>query len=133
MKLFIHFNFALHNGQSFSIVKYNIHDIYGNIPLNNCFNLFNIIKIFLYYIIIMATKLKIIDSNDNFFIIENLELELKLNLSSKSIEYVHIGDYIYDFFNKINLEDQPLNILKVTNEQFEFLSKINKLSLSDFK
>ena len=81
----------------------------------------------------MAAKLKIIDSNDNFFIIENLELELKLNLSSKSIEYVHIGDYIYDFFNKINLEGQPSNILKVTNEQFKFLSKINKLALSDFK
>ena len=81
----------------------------------------------------MATKLKIIDSNDNFFIIKNFELELKLNLSSKNLEYVHIGDYIYEFFNKINLKGQSSNILKVTNEQFEFLSKINKLSLSYFK
>jgi len=81
----------------------------------------------------MAIKLKIIDSNDNFFIIENLELELKLNLSSKNLEYVHIGDYIYDFFNRINIEGQPTSTLLVTNEQYKFLYKINNMSLQDFK
>ena len=65
--------------------------------------------------------------------VEELELELKLNLSSKNLEYVHIGDYIYDFFNRINIEGQPSSTLLVTNEQYEFLYKINNMSLQDFK
>jgi len=80
----------------------------------------------------MPTKLKILDSDSNFFMISNLELELKLNLSSKYLEYVHIGDYIYDFFNKNNMEGQPMSILQVTNEQYTFLNKLNNMSLEDF-
>ena len=80
----------------------------------------------------MATKLKIVDTDNNFFTINNLNLELKLNLSSKNLEYVHIGDYIYDFFNKTNMEGQPSSILQVTNEQYTFLSKLNNMSLEDF-
>ena len=81
----------------------------------------------------MATKLKIVDTDNNFFTINNLDLELKLNLSSKNLEYVHIGDYIYDFFNRINIEGQPSSTLLVTNEQYKFLYKINNMSLQDFK
>jgi hypothetical protein len=69
----------------------------------------------------MATKLKIVDCNNNSFTISNLELELKLNLSVKYLEYVHIGDYIYDFFNKVGIHGQPSSILQVTNEQYKFL------------
>jgi len=80
----------------------------------------------------MATKLKIVDNDNNFFMISNLELELKLNLSSKYLEYVHIGDYIYDFYNKNHIDGQPSSILQVTNEQYTFLSKLNNMSLEDF-
>jgi len=48
---------------------------------------------------------------------EAIDLELKLNVTSKGREWVKLGDHLYAFGTK-----QPCsNVLVVTNDQFAFL------------
>ena len=64
--------------------------------------------------------LTITDSNNNSIKLVGLEIiqmELKLNNSIHSRTYSHIGDYLYDFYIKINYLDQQPNILVVKNDE----------------
>ena len=65
------------------------------------------------------------------YIICNLDLEIKLNLTCNSTEYDSIGDHIYYFFAPNSLSKPRFDILKVTNDQYKILFNLNKKSLAD--
>ena len=75
-------------------------------------------------------KLKITD-NDNCFYIENLDLEIKLNLSSKYLKYDHLGNHIYNYFARYNMIGQSSNVLIVTKSEYIYLNELNKKNLKD--
>jgi hypothetical protein len=62
------------------------------------------------------------DTGDKF-IVNNIELELKLNLSPYSKKWSFIGDHIYNYFIKNYKE-----ILYVTSEQWYCLKELNDKS-----
>jgi len=49
---------------------------------------------------------------------QSIELELKLNVSSKGHEWKHIGDVLFNFGSS---KKDALNTFTVTTEQFNFL------------
>tara|TARA_B100000524_G_C23445190_1_gene296755 strand:- start:213 stop:473 length:261 start_codon:yes stop_codon:yes gene_type:complete len=72
-----------------------------------------------------------IKSNENFFFLkgkEILEMEIKLNITKYRNEWKEIGDYLYNFYNLIDDNDQPLNILEVNNFQYVFLKDLKSKS-----
>ena len=49
-----------------------------------------------------------------------IDLELKLNVTSKGKEWVHIGDHLFAYGTKKPIGDR----LVVNNDQYEFLQKL---------
>jgi hypothetical protein len=74
--------------------------------------------------------LKITNGIDNFYI-ENLDLEIKLNLSNKSFEYEDIGDHIYYYFAQNSFSKPRSDVLSLNNEEYLFMLNLNKKSLED--
>jgi len=59
-----------------------------------------------------------------------IDLELKLNITSKGHEWKHIGDVLYNFGTKQNIY---IYEFKVSHIQMEFLKLINTTSNSECK
>ena len=60
-----------------------------------------------------------------------LYLELKLNLTEKSREYSHIGEHLYQFYVKEGCEGQPVDIIEVNKQQYEYLLQLHHTSYQD--
>ena len=73
-------------------------------------------------------KLTIYNDNDSFNIYDCdiLKLELSFNISVYGKEWSHIGDYLYDYYTKEDLPEQPESLLKVSKEQYIFLLDLYK-------
>ena len=67
---------------------------------------------------------KIVLSND-----EIVKLELKLNLSPWSKEYIEIGNNLYDF----HVGKPVSNYIKVSSDQFQNLKSLSEISYEDYK
>ena len=74
--------------------------------------------------------LKISNGKDHFYI-DNLDLEIKLNLSSKSNEYEKIGDHIYYYFAPNYFSKPRSDVLNLNDEEYLFMLNLNKKSLDD--
>jgi hypothetical protein len=59
-----------------------------------------------------------------------IDLELKLNITSKGHEWKHIGDVLYNFGTKRNIY---ISEFKVSHIQMEFLKLINSTNNSECK
>lgn len=59
-----------------------------------------------------------------------IDLELKLNITSKGHEWKHIGDVLYNFGTKQNIY---ISEFKVSHIQMEFLKLINTINNSECK
>jgi len=59
-----------------------------------------------------------------------IDLELKLNITSKGHEWKHIGDVLYNFGTKRNIY---ISEFKVSHIQMEFLKLINATNNSECK
>ena len=78
----------------------------------------------------MEKKLKITNGIDHFHIY-NLDLEIKLNLSSKSYEYEALGDHIYYFFAPNYFSKPRSDVLTVNKDQYKYLLSLNNKTLND--
>ena len=61
---------------------------------------------------------------------EIINLEVKLNITEHGNQWKHIGDHLYKFYTLEGYEGQPMNILDVTEYQFNYLKDLNRI-LSD--
>ena len=62
-----------------------------------------------------------ISSNSKSFFIDNLDLEIKLNLIDNEKKYLDIGDHIYYYFTRVEMENQPSNKLIVSEDEYKLL------------
>tara|TARA_Y100000991_G_C21967687_1_gene347714 strand:+ start:731 stop:1012 length:282 start_codon:yes stop_codon:yes gene_type:complete len=62
---------------------------------------------------------------------EIINLEVKLNITEHVKEWKHIGDYLYKFYTLEGCERQPMNILDVTEYQFNYLKDLNSKKYED--
>ena len=76
-------------------------------------------------------KILKITNGIDYFNIKNLDLEIKLNLSNKSIEYKDIGDHIYYYFAPNLFSTPRSDILRLDNEKYLFMYNLNKKNLQD--
>ena len=56
---------------------------------------------------------------------EIINLEVKLNITEHGNQWKHIGDHLYKFYTLEGSQGQPLNILDVTEYQFNYLKELN--------
>ena len=73
---------------------------------------------------------KIVIFNDkNSFSVKDeqiIDLEIKLNLTNKYLEWSYLGDFFYNYYT--NLTDQKIFYLNVTFEQYKFFLDLSKKS-----
>ena len=56
---------------------------------------------------------------------EIINLEVKLNITEYGNQWKNIGDHLYKFYNLEKFERQQMNILNVTEYQFNYLKDLN--------
>lgn len=72
-----------------------------------------------------------ISSNSKSFFIDNLDLEIKLNLIDNEKKYLAIGDHIYYYFTRVEMENQPSNKLIVSEDEYKLLEYLKDKKLQD--
>ena len=62
---------------------------------------------------------------NQFIVFNTIELELKLNITEYGKKWKHIGDHLFNYcYNKEKKEE----ILEVSEDQYNFLKKLNNVS-----
>ena len=60
---------------------------------------------------------------------EIINLELKLNITPYGNIWRDIGDHLFNFHNKQGYQDQPTDVINVTEFQYHYLNNLSQKSL----